>query len=104
AAIASARGGPSLVAREYWVGYDFLDNTLLLRGGRINLPYGLRVIEHTFYVRMATRVDLNDTQQVGVAAAYRRGPFRGELMGIAGHYQGSPDAHRGARCAGLSGG
>jgi hypothetical protein len=94
AAIVTSQGGPSVVAREYWVGYDFLDNTLLLRAGRINLPYGLRVIEHTFYVREATRVDINDTQQIGVAVAYRRGPLRGELMGIAGNYQVSPDAYR----------
>ena len=94
AAIVTSQGGPSVVAREYWVGYGFLDDTLLVRAGRINVPYGLRVIEHTFYVREATRVDINDTQQVGVAVAYRRGPFRGELMGIAGNYQISPDAYR----------
>ena len=94
AAIVTSQGGPSVVAREYWVGYGFLDDTLLVRAGRINVPYGLRVIEHTFYVREATRVDINDTQQVGVAVAYRRGPFRAELMGIAGNYQISPDAYR----------
>ena len=94
AAIATSQGGPSLVAREYWAGYGFLDDTLLVRAGRINVPYGLRVIEHTFYVREATRVDINDTQQVGVAVAYRRGAFHGELMGIAGNYQISPDAYR----------
>ena len=29
-----AGGGPSVVAREYWVGYGFLDDTLLVRAGR----------------------------------------------------------------------
>ena len=86
--------GASLVAREYWVGYGFLGDTLLVRAGRLNVPYGLRVIEHTFYVRQATRVDINDTQQVGLAVAYRNGPFRGELMAIAGNFQVSPDAYR----------
>ena len=87
-------GGPNLVAREYWLGYAFARRQLLVRAGRINVPYGVRSIEHTFYVRVATRIDLNDTQQLGVAVAYRRGGFRGELMGIAGNYQSQPDAYR----------
>ena len=64
--------------------------------GRVgmNLPYGLRVIEHTLFVRVATRTDINDTQQHGVSVAARGGGFRGELMGIAGNYQASPDAFR----------
>ncbi|HXI57423.1 MAG TPA: hypothetical protein VNO55_15255, partial [Polyangia bacterium] len=84
----------SLVAREYWVGYAFANDTVLLRAGRINLPFGIRSIEHTLFVRAATRTDLNDTQQHGVALAFRGGGFRGELQGVAGNYQASPDAFR----------
>ena len=89
---AAVAGG--LVAREFWAGYTFADDTVLLRAGRINVPYGLRLIEHTLFVRMATRTDINDTQQYGVALAARRGKVRGELMAIAGNYQESPDALR----------
>jgi len=84
----------NLVAREYWVGYAFASDTVLLRAGRINLPFGIRSIEHTLFVRAATRTDLNDTQQHGVALAFRGGGFRGELQGIAGNYQARPDAFR----------
>jgi hypothetical protein len=84
----------NVVAREYWVGWSFANDAVLLRGGRINLPFGVRSIEHTLFVRQATRTDLNDTQQHGIAIAARGHGFRGELMGIAGNYQASPDAFR----------
>jgi hypothetical protein len=84
----------NLVAREFWAGYTFANDTVLVRGGRINVPFGLRIIEHTMFVRQATRTDINDTQQYGVALAARRGQFRGELMGIAGNYQAAQDAVR----------
>ena len=84
----------NMVAREYWAGWSFANDAVLVRGGRINLPFGVRSIEHTLFVRQATRTDLNDTQQHGVAIAARGHGFRGELMGIAGNYQASPDAFR----------
>ncbi len=59
-----------------------------------NVPFGIRSIEHTLFVRQATQTDINDTQEHGVALAARGGGFRGELMGIAGNYQESPDAFR----------
>jgi hypothetical protein len=84
----------SLVAREFWLGYTFANDAVLLRAGRINVPFGLRLIEHTLFVRQATRTDINDTQEYGLALAARGGSFRGEVMGIAGNYQESPDAFR----------
>jgi hypothetical protein len=83
-----------VVAREYWAGYALGNDKILVRAGRMNLPFGVRSIEHTLFVRTATRTDLNDTQQHGVALAFRGGGFRGEVMGIAGNYQLSPDAFR----------
>ena len=94
AAVVTSTGGPSLVAREYWVGYTFENDAILLRAGRINVPYGIRSIEHTLFVRVATQTDINDTQEHGVALAFRGSGFRGELMAIAGNYQESPDAYR----------
>ena len=92
ASAASVAG--SLVSREHWLGYAFAEDTILLRAGRINLPFGIRSIEHTLFVRRATRTDLNDTQQHGVALSYSGEMLRAELMGIAGNYQLRPDAFR----------
>lgn len=89
---ASIAGG--LVSREHWLGYGFADDTVLIRAGRINVPFGIRSVEHTLFVRAATRTDLNDTQQHGVAVAYSSGMLRAELMGILGNYQLRPDAYR----------
>jgi hypothetical protein len=89
---ASVAGG--LVSREHWLGYALNDNAILIRAGRMNLPYGLRIIEHTMFVRAATRTDINDTQQHGVSFAYSGEMVRGEIMGILGNYQLSPDAYR----------
>jgi hypothetical protein len=60
----------NLISRQYWIGYEFGDEAFLLRAGRINLPFGLRIIEHTSFVRRSTRTDINSYQQVGVALAY----------------------------------
>lgn len=90
---ASLSGG--VVSREHWLGWAFgKDEAFLLRAGRIDLPFGIRQIEHTMFVRQATRTDLNDTQQHGVAFAYSGELIRAEIMGIAGNYQVSPDAYR----------
>jgi hypothetical protein len=84
----------SFISREHWLGYGLLNDALLLRAGRINLPFGIRSIEHTLFVRRATRTDLNDTQQHGVALAYDGSGIRAEVMAIAGNYQVRPDAYR----------
>lgn len=83
-----------LISREHWVGYAFDDDTFTVRAGRMNLPYGLRVIEHDLWVRQATRTDINDQQQHGAAFAYNDHLVRGEVMAVLGNYQISPDAFR----------
>jgi len=84
----------NLISREHWVGYAFDGDTYTIRAGRINLPFGLRIIEHNFYVRAYTRTDINDEQQHGVAFAFDNRRVRAEVMGILGNYQISPDAFR----------
>jgi len=84
----------NFVSREHWLGYSLDDNAILIRAGRMNLPYGLRIIEHTMFVRNTTRTDINDAQQHGVAFAYSGDAMRAEMMGILGNYQISPDAYR----------
>ena len=84
-----------LISRTFWMGVDIgANNEVLIRGGRLNLPFGLRTIEHTAYVRKTTRTDINDGQQYGVAASLNTEKWRGELMGIAGNFAVHPDDYR----------
>lgn len=84
----------NLVSREHWLGYAFAHDSVTVRAGRLNVPFGIRSVEHTFWVRQQTRTDINDTQQDGLAVAYSSRWIRGEAMGIAGNYQLSPAARR----------
>ena len=84
----------NLIAREYWLGYGAEDGSWLLRAGRINLPYGLRIIDHTLYVRAATQTDINATQEHGISFAYSGEKLRAEVMGVLGNYQVAPDGYR----------
>lgn len=83
----------NLVSRTHWLGYDFADK-YTLRVGRLNLPFGVRIPEHTMWVREKTQTDRESDQQAGVALAYVGDTLRGEIMGIAGNYQINPDKFR----------
>jgi hypothetical protein len=94
---ASLTTGPSdnVVSREHWLGAELDDDgAWLLRGGRITIPFGIRMIEHNLWVRSLTRTDLDDNQTYGVALSFARDKLRGELMGIAGNFEVHPDAFR----------
>jgi hypothetical protein len=84
----------NLVSRTHWVGYEFEQQALTLRAGRMNVPFGIRNVEHTSWARALTDTNINDDQQHGVAAAWSPGSFRGELMAILGNYQLRPDDYR----------
>ena len=85
----------NIVSREHWLGLAFDNDAWLVRAGRMNLPFGIRDINHQLFVRQGTRTDINDKQQHGVALAYTgKEGIRAELMGILGNYQVSPDAFR----------
>ncbi len=86
--------GAHVVAREYWVGWDNEDETITVRAGRMNLPFGIRNIEHTLYTRTLTRTDSNQNQQHGVSVSYSSDTNRGEIMAIAGNFQLHPDGFR----------
>jgi hypothetical protein len=80
-----------LVSRQHWAGFVFGESdAFMLRAGRINLPFGLRVIEHTLWTRAATRTDINAAQQHGLALSYVAEEWRMEAMGIFGNLQLSP--------------
>jgi hypothetical protein len=84
-----------LIGRTYWLAADFgEEKEWVVRAGRLNLPYGLRIIEHTTFVRQATRTDIDASQQEGLAVAYTGSKVRGEAMAILGNYQVSPDKFR----------
>ena len=93
---ALTRGPDSnLVSREHWLGVWLdEDREVLLRAGRMNLPFGIRTIEHNLWARTFTRIDLNDTQQYGLSAAVANEHVRAEIMGIAGSLQLRPDVFR----------
>lgn len=77
-----------LISRVYWVGLDLgSDEQFLLRAGRMNLPFGLRNIEHTMFVRKETRTNINDNQQHGVALSWNQPSIRAEIMAIFGNFQ-----------------
>ncbi len=85
----------NVVSRVHWVGVDLgAHDEFLLRAGRMNLPFGMRSIEHTFWVRNVTDTDINDAQQDGLALAYNAGRWRAEAMLIAGNFQVKPDTFR----------
>lgn len=95
--LASLTPNPSdnAISREHWVGVELDDDgAWLLRAGRINLPFGIRMIEHTLWVRTLTRTDMDDSQQYGVAMSFAKDKLRGELMGIAGNFEIHPDVFR----------
>jgi hypothetical protein len=84
----------AIVSREHWLGLKLFDGSLEIRAGRINLPFGLRNVEHTSFVRDKTRTNIDVDQSHGVAVWYANDFLRGEIMGIAGNYQVRPDEVR----------
>lgn len=74
------------VSRNHWLGYKLTED-IMVRGGRLNLPFGLRTPDHTMWVRSETLTDRESDQQHGVSLVYSSEQFRGELMGSAGNYQ-----------------
>lgn len=93
AARVTSQPSHNLVSRDHWVGVD-MSPFLLVRGGRMALPYGIRSEDHFLYPIAATRTDINDQQQHGLALSYNRAPWRAEVMGVAGNFQVSPDDFR----------
>ena len=84
----------NVISRNHYLGMDFAEQKFTLRAGRLNLPYGLRVPEHTLWVRENTRTDRESDQQHGVALAYNAEEARAEGMIILGNYQVNPDEFR----------
>ncbi|CAN5349809.1 hypothetical protein BH09MYX1_BH09MYX1_35220 [soil metagenome] len=85
----------NVVSRTHWIGVDIgSDNQVLLRAGRMNVPFGIRSIEHTLWNRTATATDTNANQQYGVSFSYNAGITRAELMAIVGNFSIAPDAFR----------
>jgi hypothetical protein len=88
--ITSSDTGLNLVTREVWLGFALDQQSMLVRAGRLNLPFGLRNIEHDSWVRTATQTDINQDQQYGASFAYSRDPYRMELMVVIGNFQVHP--------------
>ena len=102
AQITRSANGPNLIGRELWVGVETSGGEGLLRAGRINVPFGLRNLEHTSFVRSATQTDINEDQTYGVAFALSRRTWRAEVMVLAGNLSVHPDAYRERGAAGYA--
>jgi hypothetical protein len=85
--------GYNLISRNFYLGLDVAEK-FTARIGRLNLPFGVRIPEHTLWVRDATRTDRESDQQWGAAVAFNSEEVRGEVMAIAGNYQINPDEFR----------
>lgn len=83
----------NLISRTHYLGYDF-DGQYTLRAGRLNLPFGVRIPEHTMWARAVTRTDRESGGQHGVSLAYNAENLRAEAMVILGNYQINPDMYR----------
>lgn len=79
-------GNLNLLSRSHYIGVDIGDK-YVLRTGRLNLPFGVRIPEHTAWVREATRTDRESDQQHGMALAYVGENLRAEAMAVLGNYQ-----------------
>jgi hypothetical protein len=86
-------GASNLVSRWHWLGVELGDHTLA-RVGRLNLPFGVRVSEHTLWARNKTRTDRESNQSHGVSFAQNLESLRWEAMFILGNYQIAPDDYR----------
>jgi hypothetical protein len=100
ALLTNQAGDEMLISRDYWVGLQ-PDDDILIRVGRLNVPFGLRIVEHTAWVRNNTFTDINYSQQTGAAVAFDNGHVRTEVMGIVGNLAVSPDAYRQRGFSGL---
>lgn len=99
--VANSNGSTQLVAREYWLGLQLADDTLLVRVGRMNLPFGLRNVEHVAWVRNQTDTNINASQQSGISVAYDNAKVRTEVMALLGNLNLKPDSFRQRGLAGL---
>lgn len=84
-----------MVSREHWIGVDLDDSQMfLLRVGRLPIPFGLRIVEHSSHVRRTTQTDNNENQTHGAALALTLENLRAEAMLIVGNLQIAPDLFR----------
>jgi hypothetical protein len=69
--------GHNLLSRWHWIGLALSERSLL-RLGRLNLPFGMRVSEHVLWAREATFTDRESDQQHGLALSGWGGRWRWE--------------------------
>jgi hypothetical protein len=81
------------ISRNHWLGLE-LGDTAMIRAGRLNLPFGVRIPEHVAWVRDITKTDRESDQQHGLAVSYWGGAWRAEWMLVLGNYQVHPDDFR----------
>jgi hypothetical protein len=88
-----AGDGFIVLSRSHYLGL-WLTPEALLRVGRLNLPFGVRIPEHTMWARESTRTDRESDQQHGASLTYSRGRWRTDTMIVIGNFQINPDRYR----------
>jgi hypothetical protein len=88
-----AGDGWLLLSRSHYLGL-WLTEEALLRVGRLNLPFGVRIPEHVMWARESTRTDRESDQQHGASLTYARGRWRTDTMIVIGNFQINPDRYR----------
>jgi hypothetical protein len=88
-----AGDGFIVLSRSHYLGL-WLTPEALLRVGRLNLPFGVRIPEHVMWARESTRTDRESDQQHGASLTYARGRWRTETMLVIGNFQINPDRYR----------
>jgi hypothetical protein len=88
-----AGDGFIVLSRSHYLGL-WLTPEALLRVGRLNLPFGVRIPEHVMWARESTRTDRESDQQHGASLTYARGRWRTETMIVIGNFQINPDRYR----------
>ncbi len=95
AQITSDQGdGWNLISRTHYARYEFGGGAYSVSAGRLNLPFGIRMSEHTMWVRQKTATDRESAQEDGVSLNMNFDSWRFEVMAIAGNYQVNPDVFR----------
>jgi hypothetical protein len=82
-----------VLSRSHYLGL-WLTEEALLRVGRLNLPFGVRIPEHVMWARESTRTDRESDQQHGASLTYARGRWRTDTMIVIGNFQINPDRYR----------
>lgn len=84
--------GLQMVSRTYYVGGQVTPE-ILIRAGRLNLPFSVAGPNHILWVRTETYTDRVADQELGLEVSYSGDWVRASVMGIGGNIQVHPSEY-----------